>query len=121
MLSKLINFFFIIIFPQEFESFLRTLLQQPALKGSDLIFSFLTLSDLSACQAISDTSVIGSNLLPDLGFSRMMRNVRHVPMKLRKEKGQDLDSFLQTFIASTEAPKPKPRYMLDVFRFVNTF
>ncbi|XP_046464686.1 sorting nexin-14-like isoform X1 [Daphnia pulex] len=92
----------------EFETFLRTLLHQPALKGSDLIFSFLTLSDLSACQAVGDSSVIGSNLLPDLGFSRMMRNVRHVPMKLRKEKGQDLDSFLQTFIASTEAPKPKP-------------
>ncbi|KAI9555168.1 hypothetical protein GHT06_017683 [Daphnia sinensis] len=89
----------------DFESFLRTLLQQPALKGSDLIFSFLTLSDLSACQATGDSSAMGSNLLPDLGFSRMMR---HVPMKLRKEKGQDLESFLQTFIASTEAPKPKP-------------
>ncbi len=51
---------------------------------------------------------MGSSLLPDLGFSRMMR---HVPMKLRKERGQDLESFLQTFIASTEAPKPKPRHV----------
>ena len=97
-----------IFYSQEFESFLRILLQQPALKGSDLIFSFLTLSDLSACQANSDSSVMGSNLLPVLGFSRMMR---HVPMKLRKERGQDLETFLQTFIASTEAPKPKPRYV----------
>ena len=97
-----------IFYSQEFESFLRILLQQAALKGSDLIFSFLTLSDLSACQANSDSSVMGSNLLPDLGFSRMMR---HVPMKLRKERGQDLETFLQTFIASTEAPKPKPRYV----------
>jgi hypothetical protein len=42
-------------------------------------------------------------------------------MKLRKEKGQDLDSFLQTFIASTEAPKPKPRYIAYVFHSVNPF
>lgn len=82
------------------------LLQQPAFKGSDLIFSFLTLSDLSVCQAVGENSAISSNLLPDLGFSRLMR---HVPMKLRKERGQDLESFLQTFIASTESPKPKPR------------
>lgn len=91
---------------KEFESFLRTLLQQPALKGSDLIFSFLTLSDLSACQAVGDGSLMGSNLLPDLGLGRMMRTV---PLKLRKERGQHLESFLQTFIASTEPPKPRPR------------
>lgn len=49
---------------------------------------------------------MGSNLLSDLGFSRMIRDV---PMKLRKERGQDLDNFLQTFVASTETPKPKHR------------
>ena len=91
---------------QEFESFLRTLLQQPALKGSDLIFSFLTLSNLSACQTVSDSTLVGSNILPDLGFGRM---IRHVPLKLRKERGQHLENFLQSFIASTEAPKPRPR------------
>jgi len=89
----------------EFESFLRTLLQQPALKGSDLIFSFLTLSNLSACQTVSDSTLVGSNILPDLGFGRM---IRHVPLKLRKERGQHLENFLQSFIASTEAPKPRP-------------
>ena len=93
-------------FLQEFELFLRTLLQQAALKGSDLIFSFLTLSDLSASHAVGDGSLVGSNLLPDLGLGRM---IRHVPFKLRKERGQHLETFLQTFVASTEAPKPRPR------------
>ena len=56
--------------------------------------------------------MIGSNLLPDLGFGRMIRDV---PMKLRKERGQDLDNFLQTFIASTESPKSKSGYLKPFF------
>jgi len=88
----------------EFEWYLKSLLQQSALKGSDLIFSFLTLSQLSAaCQTVADG--ISSNILPDLGLGRMMRTV---PLKLRKERGQHLDHFLQSFVASTEAPKSRP-------------
>lgn len=78
------------------------LLTVPALKGSDLVFSFLTLSDLSSCHSIGDKSV---NILPNIGLGKMLRNV---PMKLRKERGQDLDNFTQKLIASTITPRPKP-------------
>jgi len=48
---------------------------------------------------------MASNFL-DLGLGKMLREV---PLKLRKEKGQHLESFIQTYIASTEAPKARPR------------
>lgn len=55
---------------------------------------------------------MGANLLPDLRLGRIMR---HVPLKLRVERGQHLDTFLNTFVASTEAPRPKPRYVVVIF------
>jgi sorting nexin-14 len=41
-----------------------------------------------------------------LNFGKIIKNV---PKKLlHKERGQNLDPFLAGFVASTEAPKPRP-------------
>ncbi|CAG0881958.1 unnamed protein product [Darwinula stevensoni] len=76
------------------EEYLQKLLQKPNLRGSELIFSFLT-----------SQYPFTSSFLPDLNLGRMFRSV---PIRLRKERGQNLEPFLASFIASTEPPKPKP-------------
>ncbi|XP_054719236.1 sorting nexin-14-like [Uloborus diversus] len=78
----------------EFEHYLQTLLTLPALQGSELLFQFL-----------KSPIPFTSSFLPDIKLGKMIKTV---PMKLIKEKGQHLLPFLQAFIASTEAAKPKP-------------
>lgn len=80
---------------KKYEEFLKRLLQKPSLRGSDLLFSFLTVEE-------DFTSLIINAQNPqDLG------NIYHsVAHKLRKEKGQHLDSFMSTFLASTGKTKP---------------
>lgn len=71
-----------------FVSFLRRLVQVPALAGSQLVRAFLT----------SDRTFV-DDLQQDINFGRMIRTV---PRKFRKERGQNLDAFLAAFVASTE-------------------
>ncbi|XP_025108729.1 sorting nexin-14-like isoform X2 [Pomacea canaliculata] len=77
-----------------FEQYLQKLLTIPHLKGSELLYNFLTSED-----------EFTTSFLPDIKFGRF---VKSVPMKLVKEKGQHLDPFLVNFSQSTEAAKPRP-------------
>ncbi|KAK5642032.1 hypothetical protein RI129_008199 [Pyrocoelia pectoralis] len=73
------------------ENFLRLLLQKPSLRGSDLIHTFLTTDQ--------DFTILVTTVVPvveDLG------NIyQSVAFKLRKEKGQHLDLFVNNFLGST--------------------
>ncbi len=84
-----------------FERYLQALLAKPALRGSEMLFNFLT------AEGESWTSASAS--LTGLGLGRMIRSV---PMKLAmKERGQaGLVPFVNTFVAQTQAVPPKPRY-----------
>ncbi|CAE1329684.1 SNX14 [Acanthosepion pharaonis] len=66
----------------------------PQLQGSELLYNFLTSKD-----------ELTSSFLPDINIGKI---VKSVPMKLVKERGQHIDPFLQSFLQSTEAPKPRP-------------
>ncbi|KAL3842670.1 hypothetical protein ACJMK2_020660 [Sinanodonta woodiana] len=76
---------------EPFEKYLQDLLTRPQLKGSQLLYNFLT----------SETDFSAGF---DINLGKMFRSV---PMKLVKEKGQHLETFLQAFETSTEAPKPR--------------
>ncbi|KAK7792107.1 hypothetical protein R5R35_009644 [Gryllus longicercus] len=76
-----------------FEDFLQRLLQKPNLRGSDLLYSFLR----SPAEFVPASGGIAA--VPE-GLGRMIR--RSVPLRLRKERGQHLDTFLSTFLTSTE-------------------
>ena len=78
-----------------FEEYLSGLLQKPALKESDLLFTFLTSPE--------EFTVAASYL-------SMGKMIKNVPMKLSKEKGQGLQPFIDSFVASTMSQSPKPRY-----------
>ncbi|XP_041362664.1 sorting nexin-14-like isoform X2 [Gigantopelta aegis] len=80
-----------------FEQYLQKLLTKPHLKGSQLLFRFLTSQD-----------EFTTSFLPDINLGKI---VKSMPMKLVKEKGQHLDPFLLAFMTSTEAPKPRPGRM----------
>lgn len=86
---------------QVFEEFLQHLLQKPTLRGSDLLHSFLRSS--GEFVPAGPGGIAGA--MPE-GLGRMIR--RSVPLRLRKERGQHLDTFLNAFIASTEGTKTKP-------------
>ncbi|CAK1586497.1 unnamed protein product [Parnassius mnemosyne] len=82
----------------KYEDFLQRLLQMPLLQTSELLYLFLTVdSDFSM---VVQASTLNANST-DLG------NIYHsVAYKLRKEKGQHLESFLRNFLVSTD----KERY-----------
>ncbi|GFG30199.1 hypothetical protein Cfor_10178 [Coptotermes formosanus] len=86
---------------QVFEEFLQRLLQKPTLRGSDLLHSFLR----SPGEFVPAGPGGIAGAMPE-GLGRMIR--RSVPLRLRKEKGQHLDTFLNAFVASTEGSKIKP-------------
>lgn len=80
-----------------YEEFLRKLLKKSALKGSDLLSSFLTFEH--------DFTLMISTANVQIGdFGNIYQSVAY---KLRKEKGQHLDSFMNTFLASTGRIKSK--------------
>jgi hypothetical protein len=81
---------------QPFEDYLRCLLQKPSLKGSDILYTFLKSTDEFTAAGTSN-----------LGLGKMIKNV---PMKLTKDRGQGLQPFITTFVASTLSGPPKPRY-----------
>ncbi|XP_077979944.1 sorting nexin-14-like [Glandiceps talaboti] len=80
---------------QVLEKWLQTLLTKRVLRGSDLLCNFLTTKDEFVAK-----------LLPDVNLGKMLKSV---PNRILKERGQYLEPFLQSFVASTEAPKPKPK------------
>ncbi|GAB1606612.1 sorting nexin-14-like isoform X2 [Argonauta hians] len=79
---------------EQFEEYLQKLVAIPQLRGSELLYYFLTSKD-----------ELTSSFLPDINIGKI---VKSVPMKLLKERGQHIDTFLQSFLQSTEAPKPRP-------------
>lgn len=82
--------------------FLNQLLQKPELKGSDLLHMFLTSID----NFEDSESAIG----------RLLR--KSMPMALRKERGQNLESFISIFMASVET-KLKQRYKQNIILVPN--
>lgn len=72
---------------------MKKLLQKPALRGSDLLHSFLTTEEDFTLFITMNASNI-----QDIG------NIyQSVAYKLRKEKGQHLDTFMAAFLKSTGA------------------
>ncbi|XP_071489884.1 sorting nexin-14-like [Diadema antillarum] len=78
-----------------FEKYLSVLLTKPNLRGSQLLYSFLTTSEEFVNKFLGDVNI--------------GKFVRSVSTKVIKERGQHLEPFLATFLASVESPKPKPR------------
>ncbi|KAB7506907.1 Sorting nexin-14 [Armadillidium nasatum] len=72
---------------QIFEGFLQKLLQNPSLRNSQLLFLFFKSKD-----------EFTASYLPDVSLSRLLKEV---PRKLIKERGQNLDAFISSFITST--------------------
>ncbi|XP_030577015.1 sorting nexin-14-like isoform X2 [Archocentrus centrarchus] len=81
---------------EEFEKYLQTLLQHPELSNSQLLVDFLS---------PHVESQFLDRMLPDVNLGKIFKSV---PGKLIKERGQNLEPFLQSFINSCESPKPKP-------------
>lgn len=89
----------------QFEKYLQYLCSNPLLKGSALLFNFFS---------------------PDKEFSQMFgpekvgdiagKKIKSMTTILKKERGQNLDSFLQAFLSSTVEPtkrKPLPKGLLE--------
>lgn len=81
----------------EFEEYLQNLLRHPELSNSQLLADFLSPHSM-------ETQFL-DKMLPDVNLGRIFKSV---PGKLIKEKGQNLEPFLQSFFSSCESPKPKP-------------
>jgi len=73
---------------QRYEEFLQKLLSKSMLRCSELLYTFLTIPNLKPYYASYNTSDIGI-IYQSMAY------------KLRKEKGQHLDKFMSTFLAST--------------------
>nr|XP_005160372.1 sorting nexin-14 isoform X1 [Danio rerio] len=81
----------------EFEEYLQKLLHHPELSNSQLLADFLS--------PFSMESQFRDKMLPDVNLGKIFKSV---PGKLIKEKGQNLEPFIQSFFSSCESPKPKP-------------
>ncbi|KAG7257013.1 hypothetical protein CRUP_028917, partial [Coryphaenoides rupestris] len=73
------------------------LIQHPELSNSQLLADFLS--------PYSMESQFLERMLPDVNLGKIFKSV---PGKLIKERGQNLDLFLQSFLNSCESPKAKP-------------
>ncbi|KAM9496772.1 sorting nexin-14 isoform 1-T1 [Clarias gariepinus] len=82
---------------EEFEEYLQNLLRHPELSNSQLLADFLSPYSM-------ETQFL-DKMLPDVNLGRIFKSV---PGKLIKEKGQNLEPFLQSFFMSCEQPRPKP-------------
>ncbi|XP_023808755.1 sorting nexin-14 isoform X1 [Oryzias latipes] len=82
---------------EEFEEYLQNLLKHPELSNSQLLADFLS--------PFSMESQFLEKMLPDVNLGKIFKSV---PGKLMKEKGQNLEPFIQSFFNSCESPKPKP-------------
>ncbi|XP_028296308.1 sorting nexin-14 isoform X2 [Gouania willdenowi] len=91
------NYEFLVSKREEFEEYLQRLLLHPELSNSQLLADFLSPHSIE--------SQFLDRLLPEVNLGKIFKSV---PGKLIKEKGQNLDPFLQSFFNSCESPKPKP-------------
>ncbi|KAM9840334.1 sorting nexin-14-like [Aulostomus maculatus] len=82
---------------EEFEEYLQRLLQHPELSNSQLLADFLSPHSVE--------SQFLDRMLPDVNLGKIFKSV---PGKLIKERGQNLEPFIQSFFNSCESPKPKP-------------
>ncbi|XP_030750868.1 sorting nexin-14-like isoform X2 [Sitophilus oryzae] len=80
----------------KYEDFIMKLLQKPSLRGSDLLHTFLTHDE-------DFTLVISTLAATNQDIGNIYQSVAY---KLRKEKGQHLDSFMATFFNSIAKQKP---------------
>ena len=76
----------------QFERFIQSLLLQPILKKSELLYAFLTTEE-----EIREDQPFVSDLNP-------FRVMRKVPSKLQRERGQNLKPFLLNVLANILAP-----------------
>ncbi|XP_070781512.1 sorting nexin-14-like isoform X3 [Enoplosus armatus] len=91
------NYEFLVSKREEFEEYLQRLLQHPELSNSQLLADFLSPHSME--------SQFLDRMLPDVNLGKIFKSV---PGKLIKEKGQNLEPFIQSFFNSCESPKPKP-------------
>ncbi|XP_041815111.1 sorting nexin-14 isoform X2 [Chelmon rostratus] len=91
------NYEFLTSKREEFEEYLQRLLQHPELSNSQLLADFLSPHSME--------SQFLDRMLPDVNLGKIFKSV---PGKLIKEKGQNLEPFIQSFFNSCESPKPKP-------------
>ncbi|KAM8847399.1 sorting nexin-14-like isoform 3-T3 [Synchiropus picturatus] len=82
---------------EEFEEYLQKLLQHPELSSSQLLADFLSPHSLG--------SQFLERILPDVNLGKIFKSV---PGRLVKERGQNLEPFIQNFFSSCDSPKPKP-------------
>ncbi|XP_056103365.1 sorting nexin-14 isoform X5 [Rhinichthys klamathensis goyatoka] len=80
----------------EFEEYLQKLLHHPELSNSQLLADFLSPHSIET--QFNDKAL-------DVNLGKIFKSV---PGKLMKEKGQNLEPFIQSFFSSCESPKPKP-------------
>ncbi len=79
----------------DFSKYLQSLITNPILSMSQLIRSFLDPS----------STEFGSSIFNDI--TSLGKIVKGVPLKLRLERGQSLDSFLLVLLQSVKEQKPK--------------
>lgn len=80
-----------------FQDYLDGLLKKPFLRESDILFTFL--------RSTEEFTMASSTI----GVGKIINKVN--PMKLTtKERGQSLQPFIDSFVASTLSPPSKPRY-----------
>ncbi|XP_061667394.1 sorting nexin-14-like isoform X2 [Syngnathoides biaculeatus] len=82
---------------ENFEDYLQKLLRYPELSNSQLLADFLSPHSVE--------SQFVDRMLPDVNLGKIFKSV---PGKLMKEKGQNLEPFIQSFFNSCESPKAKP-------------
>uniref|UniRef100_A0A5S6Q777 PX domain-containing protein n=1 Tax=Trichuris muris TaxID=70415 RepID=A0A5S6Q777_TRIMR len=75
---------FVVSYRPTFDQFVKRLLANPMLKNSELLFTFLTARE-----------ELSLGLLPD-----PIKAMRRVPVRLQRERGQNLASFMQTLVLS---------------------
>nr|XP_032829522.1 sorting nexin-14 isoform X2 [Petromyzon marinus] len=78
-----------------FELYLQSLLQHPTLTHSQLLVDFLSRDG---------EAQFSDKTFPDVNIGKIFKAVP----RLMKERGQHLEPFIQSFVVSCEAPKPKP-------------
>ncbi|KAK2855848.1 hypothetical protein Q5P01_004583 [Channa striata] len=91
------NYEFLVSKREEFEEYLQRLLRHPELSNSQLLADFLSPHSME--------SQFLERMLPDVNLGKIFKSV---PGKLIKERGQNLEPFIQSFFNSCESPKAKP-------------
>ena len=81
-----------------FQDYLTGLLKKPFLRESDILFTFLTSTE--------EFTLASSTF----GVGKIINKVNPMKLTIAKERGQNLQPFIDSFVASTLSPPAKPRY-----------